>query len=1179
MADPSSSNNSSLPSNIVNGALALLTLIGGLYYFKTKTLTSDRPVALPGESRDFPGEQQVEARLWEDPFKDVNPIRENGNQTSRNVADATPPALPNPQEEGRRLNELIASIANNSSSDSRVLILPVMVQDGQYSEDRESRIRSRFAVVAGLGVRGFVPQDAEHIGYARIAWPSEGDLEKVTQLYSTSSIAPHTLSANLFEELSKTNYQPVWLHLRYEWFRPRDFYQRPANYEVRTNVLVLWLSEGFFDDVPLVRLPLLLYSLRQTNKEDYSEVKLIGPALSSTLQKMLPGQFPGDKDSVAEEKLSGRPEVTNLLKHIEMFCATPSAMDEALVSNATELYPRAAVGADLTNAGLKSFHNFTVTDAQLAEEACDELALRNADLSDSKNHLVLIGEWDTFYARMASLTYQAELAVLQEKRGPPALQEYIDDYRHERRSRPPNFHPYYYLRGLDGQTVLANPQSSGKTDRAESDRPRPASVEEFRQWEPDSNKAEGPSQLDYLARLGDLLQQLDDNLRRTNGGQIKAIGILGSDVYDTLIILQALRDRFPNALFFTTGLDARLWHPRELKWSRNLLVFSGYGLALETNFQHGNAPFRDSDQTAQYAATLAALDDTNLVDLARVPPRRFEIGRHGAVDLSMSNSEVVSDDLVSNDHPGFRLHPATFRERYKTGPYMSSGVLCSAGILVILVFALVLFCKPIARLTWQWSRFLSDSLEYTTEDFGGPDGAAVLLRQLDRNPDPFFGWIRAELDAEFERTCDGEWRQRLKDAEAEKPASREQVLQLEEMHEKLAYAMAATFNRILKHNTIVPPYAYYIQNKDVVPDHIHNKAQFLSLSLEWETTKLWGKLSEYRKRLLICEAGRACLDDLLENMHKADGVGDQLSTPGEAAASPGKRPEHKASSREPKDGVLKAAAAARQAARDIFELLRARRTRLGLVLFATAVLATGLGGTIWWDTFYNLRGQGLSFENGASAWPAQIVRSIAGVVAVWSCITIYFKRRIAFARITREFRFACGPPAGGVPAGRICAMESWLDYTNKRSGGKRFFDIYLPLVLYFLFCLLIFVLAGGTMPYSPIRGDLVSICNKGLLFVVVVLFFILTFVTIDTALRCRQFILRLGDAPTDYPETTRRHFARINGSLDEAYLDEWIDIQLIGELTEHIGGMVYYPFLVFGFPSSRSLSPSNTCQP
>jgi hypothetical protein len=968
--------------------------------------------------------------------------------------------------------------------------------------------------------------------------------------------------------LSKANNHGTRLDLRYEWFCPRGFIPGAATYKVQTNILVLWLSESFFEDDPLVRLPLLLYSLRLTNAlndANCAAVKLIGPVHSYTLQQMLPGQFPATK-GYGEQRPSQRAEVTTLLSHIEIFCATPSAMDEVLVSDITEI-PRATVRTNLLKAGFKSFHNFTVTDAQLAEEACAELELRRASLTNTNNHLVLIAEWDTFYARMVSLTYRAKLAVLQEKGEPLTLQKYLKDYRNGNRPSPTNFHSYYYLRGLDGQTVVSDTPASNKPDRTDASKPRLASVDAFRQWEADANKAEGPSQLDYLARLGDLLQELEVNLRHNHGGQIKAIGIVGSDVYDTLIILQALRSRFPDALFFTTDLDARFWHPKEMKWARNLIVLSGYGLALDSQLQRGVSPFRGSGQTAQFAATLAALGDTNLVDLATAPARRFEIGKHGAIDLSVLPGVLTSNNLVSSAPGGFRLHPFTRSESYRQRHYLSACVRWSIGILVIAIVALVLFCKPVTRATWGWSTFLCESLEYTEEDFGGPDGAAVLLRQMNRSSDEFLRWICAELDAEFQRVSDSNFLKHLKKAEDDKPVSQEGALELEEMHEKLAYALAATFNRILKHETKAKPHDDHIRNTSAVQEDIHNQAKFLSLSSEWKATTLWGRLTKHRKRLEIYEASREFLDKLLKNLPNEDDLAEALHPPFRLPASEQDRHEceaaEKAAARKLKDAALEAAAAAREAAVEIVELRKKRKKCVSPVLYLAAVVGIGLGVSMWWDTLYSTSGQALSFGNGSSAWPAQILRFTAAIVAMCSCIAVYYKKRIAFAIITRRFRFT-REPLGEVPAGRICAMESWLDYTRRRGWRKRFEDIFLPFGLYFLLCISIFEWSGGTMPFSPIRGHLVECWNIWLLMVAVVSFLYLTFVTIDTALRCRSFILKLGAAPTDYPESTRRHFARVNGNLDEAYLDEWIDIQLIAELTEYIGGMVYYPFFVFG---------------
>src|SRR6266568_1587533 len=55
-------------NSMLNGLLALVTLAGGVWLVSHK-LTSDRPVIPAGGPKEFVGEQKVEARLWEDPFK------------------------------------------------------------------------------------------------------------------------------------------------------------------------------------------------------------------------------------------------------------------------------------------------------------------------------------------------------------------------------------------------------------------------------------------------------------------------------------------------------------------------------------------------------------------------------------------------------------------------------------------------------------------------------------------------------------------------------------------------------------------------------------------------------------------------------------------------------------------------------------------------------------------------------------------------------------------------------------------------------------------------------------------------------------------------------------------------------------------------------------------------------
>ncbi len=130
-------------------------------------------------------------------------------------------------------------------------------------------------------------------------------------------------------------------------------------------------------------------------------------------------------------------------------------------------------------------------------------------------------------------------------------------------------------------------------------------------------------------------------------GRVGAIGILGSDVYDKLLILRALRPQFPNTLFFTTDLDAQLLHPADFPWTRNLIVASSFGLDLNRKLQGKIPPFRGNYQTSIFFSTLLATEfdypyglgqsspDISIHDelMQRMPPLLFEVGRHGAERL------------------------------------------------------------------------------------------------------------------------------------------------------------------------------------------------------------------------------------------------------------------------------------------------------------------------------------------------------------------------------------------------------------------------------------------------------------------------------------------------------------------------------------------------------------------
>ena len=151
------------------------------------------------------------------------------------------------------------------------------------------------------------------------------------------------------------------------------------------------------------------------------------------------------------------------------------------------------------------------------------------------------------------------------------------------------FSHFKILRGIDGHLPDGSAQNKQSLGRAgDSD----GKVVE--------RPPEGRSQYDYLKRLRARIEQFND---------VTAIGVVGTDVYDKLLVLRELKPHFPDCVFFTTDLDAIYAHPEERKHTRNLIIASHYDLELRACLQGSTPPFRDSYQASTFLATrLAVLD-------------------------------------------------------------------------------------------------------------------------------------------------------------------------------------------------------------------------------------------------------------------------------------------------------------------------------------------------------------------------------------------------------------------------------------------------------------------------------------------------------------------------------------------------------------------------------------------
>ena len=302
-----------------------------------------------------------------------------------------------------------------------------------------------------------------------------------------------------------------------------------------------------------------------------------------------------------------------------------------------------------TKLGVESFHSVVVDDRLILRAIFQELGKRGAcDKGPGRPRIAIVSEQDSVHGRVLD-----NLAV--------EVAGVLDDP--SRAACAPAIIEYGYLRGVDGETHAADPPRTDDTENARRDEiPATTAAPSFRGHREQSF---GVAQLDYVRRLSEQIATgnagppgsrdpraggLESDAVDGSSGTLVAIGVLGGDVYDKLLILQALRESRSEVVFFTTDLDARLLDPAVHDWTRNVIVGSSYGLTLESN---NTITFRDSYQAALYAAVRQALmSGSRVQDEAREDaapfewtaqrPRLFEIGRDSVVELGRNDAAAAS---------------------------------------------------------------------------------------------------------------------------------------------------------------------------------------------------------------------------------------------------------------------------------------------------------------------------------------------------------------------------------------------------------------------------------------------------------------------------------------------------------------------------------------------------------
>ena len=544
----------------VAGTITLGLAIAGVMLAQ-QPLKSARPPSLEGALKPQVVEGVVQARLWEDPLEAARRAATFNGEAKKNghtKSDADRVAVIR--------QEIDDQIGHNQGRPITVLL--VMTEGGASGESRETRIRDRYAIGSALNIACYVPQHDDQLSY--VEWRDRTGMSRV---------------------------------LPYEWYGqgPRKCSLDP---DWPPAVLVLWISSEITGDHPITMLSNLTESIlcersalgvcRQAregekrasldlHREQHVRLKIMGPRSSSAFRDLLEeaaGVFRGGKDHVTWANAGGRVELYSpwatatpkLLTQGISITGKPSGSTDCVSSDAS----REQLCWILLRAGIELKHSIG-SDGQLFESLVDELERRRVKFE--RDAVILIAEWDSFYGRVMPVEFTAtvchhiahrpseenwaiepkRLALIRSKcdRVDQAIDLQVNDPVGTK-GLGLNIWRYSYLRGLDGDNAGGDKGDSGKGQGQGAKQLKNTLLDIQLNERP-----VGTSQFDYAQRLAarierDIAEEV--NLQRASSDPSTgneepvrkppaAIGILGSDAYDALLILQAMRERFPGVVF------------------------------------------------------------------------------------------------------------------------------------------------------------------------------------------------------------------------------------------------------------------------------------------------------------------------------------------------------------------------------------------------------------------------------------------------------------------------------------------------------------------------------------------------------------------------------------------------------------------------------------------------------
>jgi len=541
------------------------------------------------------------ARLWDDPFAPF-------------TAEKPEPITGFTEESGNTL----------------VLVAPVDTQ--LYEEDRESRLRTRFAIQRALLDAGFAPIQASilqgltlHFSHKEDATCSQATQSVWTLGTGQSQTSPTTPVAVLHRSAHDQANGSDDVIAPIQLFELRPMVQALPN---RTGI-------GQFRHVVIVWLPdSVLW------KDDYRyniftaiDCELGHRTLTAQARPVYVLLGPWDSDELARLQITckrhggdviQKPPQSSRASIVSYRATVAEPLLHKLTSSAFESSNSAAASTYVAykrQHNLDQIYRLTAHDDLLCRALLKEIAFRGSGLLGKRQMRILVfSEWDTLYGRSLAETFRA-LANCDEKLSNVSDVSFQDLRQALIKANPDLAKPYVragpdpsfsitvvpYLRGLDGTSTLYSKAYPHLSEADSKDHRKDLALE----------PAEGTTQFDYLRRsTSSMLQQPVAFI--PSADRPDAIVIFGSDVYDKLILLKFLKQTLRNCLYMTTDLDALYWHPDYLQYSKDLVVASAFPLEMASSSSalagSGDASvtspirFRDTYQSAAYWSVIRILE-------------------------------------------------------------------------------------------------------------------------------------------------------------------------------------------------------------------------------------------------------------------------------------------------------------------------------------------------------------------------------------------------------------------------------------------------------------------------------------------------------------------------------------------------------------------------------------------